>query len=530
MKNLARNLTVLAAVSMAGAQAYAQAAPVEVRDAPVHAVPSDKTDKADRADRAEKVDVADRAEASEKNGPVEDNAIPDTLNAQYATQSRPAPRPVRQVKAEPKPVEGPSAAIAARIIDSAGAFEAYMRKAGRIDAKFADGAAVSKAVATSSAYEIQQFQEGETAYAALAALQDGAFVQGVYDLGRDPRERAAFADRLLADPSVVLELDGADEAAAMVGGVLARMGADLVKSGQAVKQAAYDVQHQDWSKEDVPHADQRLADTKAKGAVKVSMGAADTDALIKTIVSLRKAAAESPGRTVAPSPVVERALAIAALAVLGRAGDEQIDMVAPLLSDAKSADCMKMAKLNLYQCMAAAGPQYEDVFCVGAHAMVDTGQCVVSAAGQSLIPTGAPRRVAVSAPVSRSVSVPMALASTLGPERQRAYVRASQAGAPEPAVAADDYVQEQDPRDAAPSYAPAPRAVARQAVRQAPREDLYAEQDRADERYYGDRYQAPARPTYRDQEPEAAPAYANRYANPYANPYGRPTAAYGYGR
>jgi hypothetical protein len=38
-----------------------------------------------------------------------------------------------------------------------------------------------------------------------------------------------------------------------------------------------------------------------------------------------------------------------------------------------------MAKLNLYQCLASAGPHYEDIFCLGQHAMIDPGQCVVEA-------------------------------------------------------------------------------------------------------------------------------------------------------
>ncbi|HTK35095.1 MAG TPA: hypothetical protein VL358_07395 [Caulobacteraceae bacterium] len=489
MKILTRSLAALTAMGLAGGQVHAQGGSFVVRDAPVHAVPADRSER-------------------DQHGPVEDNSPPDTLNAQYAAQSRPAPAPVRKAA----PVEGPSAAIAARIIDSAGAFEAYMRKAGAIGDKFADRDAVAKAVSTSSAYEIQQFQEGETAYAALAALQNPAFVQGVYDLGRDPRERAALADRLLADPGVVLEVDGADEAAAMVSGVLAQMGADLVKSGQAVRQAAYDVQRQAWSKEDVPHAEQRLAETKAHGAVKASLGAADTDALIQTIVSLRKTAAESPGRTVAPTPVVERGLAVAALAVLGRAGEDRIDMIAPLLGDAKSADCMKMAKLNLYQCMAAAGPEYEDVFCVGAHAMIDTGQCVIQASGQSPIPTSLQRTSAPAPAGARSVSVPIALMSTVGPERQRAYGRADAERAPAPA--ARDYALEQDARDVPPAYAPDPRRTARPA----PREDLY--DDRAARA--GDLYQPPGRQAFNDE--------AAGDAGAYADPYGRPPAPYFYGR
>jgi hypothetical protein len=40
-----------------------------------------------------------------------------------------------------------------------------------------------------------------------------------------------------------------------------------------------------------------------------------------------------------------------------------------------------MAKLNLYQCLAVAKPHYEDVFCLGQHAMIDTGHCLMKGVG-----------------------------------------------------------------------------------------------------------------------------------------------------
>ena len=43
-----------------------------------------------------------------------------------------------------------------------------------------------------------------------------------------------------------------------------------------------------------------------------------------------------------------------------------------------------MSKLNLYQCLAVARPWYEDMFCLGVHAVTDTGECIAKAAGESL--------------------------------------------------------------------------------------------------------------------------------------------------
>jgi len=42
---------------------------------------------------------------------------------------------------------------------------------------------------------------------------------------------------------------------------------------------------------------------------------------------------------------------------------------------------VRMAKLNYHQCLASAGPYYEDVYCLGRHALQETGQCVAQAGG-----------------------------------------------------------------------------------------------------------------------------------------------------
>jgi hypothetical protein len=49
-----------------------------------------------------------------------------------------------------------------------------------------------------------------------------------------------------------------------------------------------------------------------------------------------------------------------------------------------------MAKLNLYQCLAVAKPNYEDVFCMGQHGMADTGACLVRNAGVAVPPDTPP--------------------------------------------------------------------------------------------------------------------------------------------
>ena len=50
-----------------------------------------------------------------------------------------------------------------------------------------------------------------------------------------------------------------------------------------------------------------------------------------------------------------------------------------LMSEPRSGSCLRLAKLNYHQCLASAGPHYEDIYCLGQHPMMDPGQCVVDA-------------------------------------------------------------------------------------------------------------------------------------------------------
>ena len=115
-------------------------------------------------------------------------------------------------------------------------------------------------------------------------------------------------------------------------------------------------------------------------------GDEDAGRLIQAATAPREDAGMGAEGGAAFTPVTVRATALAALAVLGAAGDDDVAKLDKVLNEKKSAFCMKMAKLNLYQCLAVAGPHYEDVFCLGQHALIDTAQCVNDAAGGSVAP------------------------------------------------------------------------------------------------------------------------------------------------
>jgi hypothetical protein len=173
-----------------------------------------------------------------------------------------------------------------------------------------------------------------------------------------------------------------------------------------------------WSKKAVPNPDQRLSDVKQLSAAPLT---ADED--VQT--QLQQAEAGSTPLPVSGNPVVPpytqavtRGMALAALAILGKAGDANLDYVMPLLVNDNDGYCFNMSKLNLYQCLSVARPYYEDMYCLGLHIMDDTGQCVASEIGhpQPAPPPAGPV-VASATPVNTTTTAsaaggPIAVSST----------------------------------------------------------------------------------------------------------------------
>jgi hypothetical protein len=257
----------------------------------------------------------------------------------------------------------------------ASAFEAFMRHARRIDPAFGGPADVAHALQTGAAHEPHELEAGMIAYAALAALQEPRFVAAVRAEGPD------LARRIAADPQVALALSGADAAEARASGALYAEGSSLSGEGEKIKHAAYTVQHQAWAKAKVPDAAARLSRVKQLSGEAYQPAREDA-------AELQMSLAGAARRDGAASPVVVRGVALAALSVLG-----EIQQGRSLMSEPRTTSCLHMAKLNLYQCLASAGPHYEDIYCLGQHAMIDPGQCVVEATEAR---NGAPRQLAVT--------------------------------------------------------------------------------------------------------------------------------------
>ena len=283
----------------------------------------------------------------------------------------------------------PGVSLARDVVAAASAFETYTRGAGAISAGFSSGGTVADALAKSAAYQPEQLDAGMIAYGAIAALQEEGFIDGVRQAARETSTEALIA-RLEDNPESVVEIAGVGAAASRAQAALLRRGAPLAVTGKAVKQSAYDIQHQDWSKGPIADSAGRLARVKAMSAAFFAPGDDDAGRLIQAATAPREDGGAGAEGGAAFTPVTVRAAALAALAVLGAAGDQDVAKLDNVLHEKKSGFCMKMAKLNLYQCLAVAGPHYEDVFCLGQHALIDTAQCVNDAAGGARTPAAAP--------------------------------------------------------------------------------------------------------------------------------------------
>jgi hypothetical protein len=298
-----------------------------------------------------------------------------------------APAPVPPAAPPPPPV-----ALSSDAINAAGAYRAYVTRVATLSPTFANGEAVQQSITVAAAYEPKQFLKGMIAYGALVALQDANFVAGVRTYGVDPVQRKEMAAKLAANPNYAAAMPGAAGAAGLVVNALNADGGKIRGLGAQVKQAAYDVQTQAWSKAAVPNAPARLANAKALSAAPILPPEEETKKLALAVRGSEATGAPvipvSAGSVTPPfTPVVSRALAIAAIAALGEGGEGSDALLKGLSEESTGGFCLNMAKLNLFQCLAVAKPYYEDVFSLGQHILIDTGQCVAKAAGSATVTT-----------------------------------------------------------------------------------------------------------------------------------------------
>jgi hypothetical protein len=298
-----------------------------------------------------------------------------------------AQEPLKPVVIPPQAAAPPPVTLSGKVVEAASEYHVYVQRASQIRPSFTTGPQIEASLSMGEDYEAQQLSRGIIAYGALVALQDPNFVASVRTYAVDPDGRRSLAAKLVSDPAYAAALPNAPSAAGLIISTLTADSAKMRGAGEMVKQFAYDVQHQAWSKKDVTDPVGRLATAKQVSSAPMTPVPADVDQLMGAVTGPDSKVASRAmlvsGQASGPpyTPVVTRALAVAALAALGEGGDANDAQVESLLNESSGGFCLNMSKLNLYQCLAVAKPWYEDVFCLGQHVLIDTGQCVAKEVG-----------------------------------------------------------------------------------------------------------------------------------------------------
>lgn len=303
------------------------------------------------------------------------------------------------------PPPAPPVGLSDRFVADAAAYQAYVERAGAVSPAFSSGAGVADGLRTAAAYEPRALIRDAVAYGAVAALAAPTFVTAVRATATSEDNRRIVLGYLLGDPNYATTFAGSDVAAGFAKEALTASGARLVATGKLIKASAYSVQHQAWSKELVIDPSGRLSAVEAAASNGLAM-AADHEAPLRSAASggtplpITAAAEKTPY-----GPLVLRALQLAAIAALGEAGEEAYGRLNAATPDADSEACLHMVRLNLNQCLAVAKPHYEDIFCMGQHAMTDTGACLVKSSMVEIAPPPAPYVAPVEKPKPKTTHV-----------------------------------------------------------------------------------------------------------------------------
>jgi len=299
----------------------------------------------------------------------------------------------------------PPVALNDSVAQAASVYLTFTRDIATIQGGFATPDAVQSALRRGAAYDPDQISRGLVAYASILALQSPEFVSGVRGAASTPEARRQIIGRVVADPAYASTLPGAEAAAGLIISMLETDIIALANAADTVETDAYTIQYagdprSGWGRASSPDREGRLQAVKDLSARSV-LPSAEESARLYAAAHGGSGLGTTAVRTRRPpyAPSVTNALAMAALAALGAAGDNARANTDALQYDRASQDCLASSKLNLFQCLAASRPAYEDMFCLGRHVMRDLATCARGAALPSTI-------VTVDDPTQTRIEVP----------------------------------------------------------------------------------------------------------------------------
>lgn len=305
----------------------------------------------------------------------------------------------------PPPPPPPAVMLNSAIADSAATYVAFIREVRTLRDDFQSEESIRDAMRKGSAWSPEGLSRGMIAYGAVIALQSPDFVAGVRTFAADDATRRNVMDQIVRDPAYAAQLPGAAQAAGLITQTLNQDFAAITFIADGIEGDAYDVQERDdprrtWATKHVADRDTRLESMRAM-AGQPMLPSAEESARLMAAANSGSGLGLGSARMGPPyTPAVVRSLAIAALSALGAGGEDWRANHLALQVESNNEFCLTMSKLNLYQCLAASRPHYEDMFCVGRHVVRDIALCGGSAVGPGPTPIVVPAAINTPAPVA----------------------------------------------------------------------------------------------------------------------------------
>lgn len=241
-------------------------------------------------------------------------------------------------------------------------------------------------------YTDSRLVDAQIAYAALVASQHPEFIDAVRAIS-DYYGAGVTAASLMNDPVFVTGFMGADSASDNVVTALTTDNQEMITVSSRYREAAYDLQSQTWARARARDRATRLNQIET-GSVRLQtpfrlpdngngrrLGAASD--LFDAQGGAPRPAAPDPSLALTVGEVqlqpderrVGRILAVAALQSIESGDMRAMDV---LLADPGVERCIRGARLNLAQCVAAGHFKYEDAFCIAEHALEEVAGCLTA--------------------------------------------------------------------------------------------------------------------------------------------------------
>ncbi|MEM9421691.1 MAG: hypothetical protein AAF986_04150 [Pseudomonadota bacterium] len=238
-----------------------------------------------------------------------------------------------------------------------------------------------------SSYSSKDVAAAAVAYAALVAADTPAFAKTIEAKTKKRKHRQAFMEELNANPAMVRDLDGAQDAIDAILAVFARDATRIEQLGDRYIDQAYQLQKLSWASRKLPtdgmtrvrsaeewSASRRWPVMRALPASsgKTGIKKPNLNAEMMWHDSWSKVAKEA---TLDPKAnvMVTKALVLGTRYALGDVKPGHLNSFA---TSKTTNRCMRSARLMLDQCMAATRNAYEEAFCIGTHGLHDVSRCV----------------------------------------------------------------------------------------------------------------------------------------------------------